>query len=160
MVCIWSLLFSFTRCISTPWIFSFAVFSSVSDLNNHSRDPLRSWGSFSLLMFPTFFEETPKWSVNFLIFPAWYVFSPIRHNQGYPLLLLGLILSGISVLLLLSGIWPPDWLFGGASRGLLIPRFSLILRVFRISRKDYFMIVKQRPGNIASCLLLFSYWYK
>ena len=34
------LMFSFTRCISTPWIFSFIGFSSVSDLDNQSRDLL------------------------------------------------------------------------------------------------------------------------
>ena len=60
------LIFIFTRCISTPWIFYFSGFSAVSDMDNHSRDPLRSWGSFSLLMSLTFLEEALKWSENFL----------------------------------------------------------------------------------------------
>ena len=36
----------FTRCFSTPWIFSFTGFSAVSYLDNRLRDPLRSEGLF------------------------------------------------------------------------------------------------------------------
>ena len=55
-----------TRCIWTPWIFAFSGFSAVSDLDNHLRDPLRSWGSLiGFFIFPTFLEEAPKWSANF-----------------------------------------------------------------------------------------------
>ena len=59
------ILFIFTKCISTPCIFSFTGFSSMSDMYIYSRDPLWSWGSFSLLMSPTFSEDSPKWSTNF-----------------------------------------------------------------------------------------------
>ena len=34
------LLFIFTRCISTPWMFAFSGFSAVSDLDIHLRDPI------------------------------------------------------------------------------------------------------------------------
>ena len=36
------LLFSFTRCISPPWIFDFNGFSAESDMETHSRDPFQS----------------------------------------------------------------------------------------------------------------------
>ena len=42
-----------TRCISTPWIFSCAGFSAVSDMNNRLGCLLCSWGSFRFLC-PTF----------------------------------------------------------------------------------------------------------
>ena len=42
------ILFIFTRCISTPWIFTFTSFSAMSDTEIYSRDPLLSCGSFFL----------------------------------------------------------------------------------------------------------------
>ena len=62
MVGFCKLLFCFTRCISTPCIFAWAVLSDVSNLDNHLRDPIRSWGSFSFSMSPTFLKGVLKWS--------------------------------------------------------------------------------------------------
>ena len=39
-------MFSFTRCISTPWIFTVSGLSAVYDLYTRSMYPLQSWGSF------------------------------------------------------------------------------------------------------------------
>ena len=60
------LIIIFTRCISTPCMFAFAVFSAMFDMDIYSRDPIRSWGSFYILMSPTFSEEPLKWLANFL----------------------------------------------------------------------------------------------
>ena len=46
--------FRFTRCIPTPWIFSFSCFWYVSYLDNLLRAPLLSWGSFDFSMSLTF----------------------------------------------------------------------------------------------------------
>ena len=77
---------SFIRCISTPRIFDFFGFSSMSNLDIYSRDPLQSWGSFSPWMFSTFLEESPKWAANLLnIFCASWHLCSVQSLQGYPL---------------------------------------------------------------------------
>ena len=127
------LLFIFTRSISTPYIVYFASFSAMSNLDNHSKDTIRSWGSSSLLMSPTFLEETPKWSANFLhcFHASWCLYS-IRHTHCSKLLLLGLIYTCPS--------------FGGLFGLFIVPKFSLFLGVFRRSRKDCFAIASDVPG--------------
>ena len=75
----------------TPWIFAFTGFSDMSNMDIYSRDPLRFWGSFSLWMSPTFSEESPKWSANFLnYFRASWRLCSVRSIRGSPLLLKGL----------------------------------------------------------------------
>ena len=61
------IIYIFTRFNSTPWIFACSGFSAVSGLDDRLRDPLRSWGSFSFSMSPTFLKRFLKWSVNLLI---------------------------------------------------------------------------------------------
>ena len=84
---------------------------------------------------------------KFLVITAWSGLSPIWHTWWYALLLLGLIFLGVSNLLSSMGLWPSDWSFGGASHGLLIPRFSLILGVFQSSQQDCFAIARNVPGS-------------
>ena len=108
--------FSFSWCISPPWIFAFAGFSAVSDLDSHLRGPLRSWGSFSCLMSPTFSEGAPKWLENFLHrFRAIWRLCYVLSLRGY------LILPPVLRLSCRSS--------GGASFWdlLIVPMFSLIL---------------------------------
>ena len=40
------IIYSFKRCISTPWIFDFDGLSDMSNMEIYSRDTLWSWGSF------------------------------------------------------------------------------------------------------------------
>ena len=114
----------------------------------------------AFLMSPTFSEEAPKWSENVLnkFRAIWRLFCPIRHARvlhscrrlWYPWWSPLLVLSSI--------IQPSDRSFGGASSGLLIvPKFSLILRVFWSYRKDCFAIATNVPGSLipeflCSCL--------
>ena len=92
---------------------------------------------------------------KFLVVPTWSGFSPIQHTWVYPILSLGLIFFGISALLSLSGLWPSDLLFGGASCRLLIPKLSLILGVFRSSRKDWFLIASNVLGYFLPAFYFF-----
>ena len=64
-----SVIFGFTRCIPTPWIFACTVFSAIYDLDIHLWALLRSFGSFDFSMFPTFLEGAPKLSAIFQSFP-------------------------------------------------------------------------------------------
>ena len=57
-------LFIFTRCIPTHWIFACTGLSAMSNLNIYLRAPLRSWGSFSFSVSPTFLEGVLKRSEN------------------------------------------------------------------------------------------------
>ena len=134
-------MFSLTRFISTPWIFSFCGFSDVSYLDNHLRDLLRSWGSFSLFMSQTFLEEAPKLSANFLVVPAWSgLICPIRNTRGYTLLSRGIWVSHRS-----SGV---DYFWGI----LTVPKFFLIWGFSRIYRKDCFAIASNVPDFLFHAL--------
>ena len=104
-------------------------------------------GTLFLLMFPTFHRRI--WRGQRIFYRAiWSLFRPLRHTRGYLLLSPGLISLGIYSLLSLSGLWPSDRLFGGASWRLLIPKFSLIIGVFRSSRKDCFTIASKVLGGL------------
>ena len=86
--------FIFTRCIPPPWIFYFAGFSAMSDLENHSREPLKYWGSFYILMSLTSSEDYPKWSSIFLnCFHASCRLCSVQYLRGYPILPPGLRVS-------------------------------------------------------------------
>ena len=104
-------------------------------------------GLVSLLMFRKISEEAPKWSANFLAVPAWAGLSPIQHTWWSPILLLGIIFLGVYALPSLLGLRPSNRLFGGTYRGLLMPRFFLIIRVFRSSWQDFFSIAIDVPGS-------------
>ena len=134
---IFPLFFSFTRCISTPWIFAFAVFSAVSDLDTRLRNSLQSWESFSLLMSQTFSEEVWKWSSNFLNrFRVSCSFCSVQYLWGYLLLLPCLCVSHHSS----SG--PYLW-------GILtVPKFSLILGVFKFLGRTASRLRSNVPGSL------------
>ena len=107
----------------------------MSEIENHSRDPLQSWGSFSLGTSPTFSEESPKWSAIFLNrFHAIRRLCSILHNRCSPLLSMGLISTRSSV--------------GGIFRISIVPRFSLLLGVFLGSQKDCFTIASVIPERL------------
>ena len=137
------ILFIFTRCISTPWIFDFSGFSSMSDMEIYLRYPLRSWGYFSLLLSPTFLEESLKWSENFLNrFRVICRICPVQSLRGSPL-------------------WSPSFLlnyrpFGGTSfcGFLIIPKFSLVLRGSLTFLEGLFCSREHVPGSL---LPAFSY---
>ena len=66
------------------------------------------------------------------------------------------IFLGNLLLVSSSVLRPSDRSFGGASSGLLIvPKFSLILRVFRSSQKDCFVISSDTPGSLFPDLIFF-----
>ena len=62
-------LFCFTM-YSTPWIFSCAGFSAVSDLDIHLRVMFRSWGPFDFSVFLAFSEGVLKLSENISVVPT------------------------------------------------------------------------------------------
>ena len=141
------LLFILTRCISKPWIPDFSVFSAMSALGNHSRYPLQSWGSFSLWMFPTFLEESTKWSENFLNAPVRsvvsvqsYLFGCFRSCRR--------VLEGITARLavFLSGgsrlSWSSSWFSGD----------------IRCSWRDWFALVSISQEVFSRTSLLFVSW--
>ena len=104
-------------------------------------------GLLSLMMFPMFSEEAPKWSVNSLVVPVWAgMIGPVQHTHRYPLLSLGMISSSISALISSPGLLFSDCLFGAASCRFLIPTFSLILGVFWSFWNDCFAIASDVPG--------------
>ena len=131
------LLCTFTRCIWTPWMFALSGFPVMSDMEFFSRDPLWSWGSFSLWMFLTFSEESPKWPANFFncFRVSWHLCS-VQSLWGYPLLPPSLQVS-----------YRPTG--GGSFWGIpIVPKFSLILGVFQSSRKNCFVIASNVPGSL------------
>ena len=143
-------------CISTPWIFPFIFLSAVSDLDNHSKDPLQSWGYFSPLISLMFSEEAPKWSANFLDIHEWAgLICPIWHTWGCFILSLGLILLGISALLSSSGLRPFNHLFGGASFGFFIPKIP-DLSGLQNSRRYCFALLSRAPGSM---IPVFCYYH-
>ena len=79
-------LFCFTR-YSTPWIFSCASLSDMSDLNIQLKAQFRSGGSFSFSMSMTFSEWVPKLSEFFSgCFRVSCLVCTIQSLWGYPLL--------------------------------------------------------------------------
>ena len=94
-----TMLFCFTMCISPPWIFTCAVLSDVSDMENLLRALLHSGGSFGCSMSPTFLEGVSKLSVDF------YQYPPRDLAWLYPLISLGVsaLVAGSST------IWPLVW---------------------------------------------------
>ena len=141
-----------TRCIWTPWIFAFSGFSAVSDLDNHLRDPLRSWGSLI-----GFFYISDIFRGGSEVVSEFFSINSARAGVCFsPSDILGGLRSfrrvwypwGSPLLVSFLGLRPSNLLFGGASSGILIvPKFPLILRVFQSSRKYCFAIVSNVPGS-------------
>ena len=98
-------------------------------------------------MSPTFRRRLRSGQVIFFR-ASWHLFCPLQHTREYPLLSPDLISLVISALLSLSGLWPSDRSFGGASRRLFFSKFSLILRIFWSPRKDCFNIASDVPGSL------------
>ena len=98
-------------------------------------------------------QSGQKIFLSFLCELAWV---PYDIHGGYPLLSLGVILSVISSLLLLSVLRTSDHSFGGASRGLFLPKFSLILGVFWSSRKDCWLRATSREVFFLPSVVLIS----
>ena len=109
----------------------------MSDMDIYSRDPLQSWGSFSLWMFPTFSEEFSKWSANFLKrFLAIWRLCSARSLRGYLLLPPGFQLNYRS-----SG---GAYLWGIS----LVPKFSLILGGSPTFSEGLFCFREHVPGSL------------
>ena len=82
----------FTRCISTPWIFSCTVFSAVSDWESLLRDLLCSWGSFFFKVFDIFVRGYEV---------ACESFQFITHNLATLSCMISLVISNIDI-----SLWP------------------------------------------------------
>ena len=116
----------------------------MSDMDIYLMDPLRSWESFSLWMSLTVSEQSPTWSANFLkrYRSSWRLCS-VQSLWGYPLF--QLVLQVYYRLSVDVSLW-------GLS---IVPKVSLILGVFRSSRKDCFAIAIGVLGRLIPCLQLF-----
>ena len=131
-----------------PWIFAFAGYSAVSDLDSHLRDPLRSWGSFvSFDVFENFRGGSKVIGKFSRCSRVSWLESHLTYSGVSALVTGSDLFPGISALLSSLVIWPSDRSFGGVSRGLLIPMLSLIIRVSRRSWQDYFAIVSNFLGS-------------
>ena len=129
-------------------VYLLLINSQTCQTMSHLRYPLRPWGSFfSFWCFRRFRRRLQSGQRMFFVVPTWTCLSPIRHTLWSPLFLMGLIILGIPALLLYLGLLPSDHSFGCASCVRLIPRFFLILGVFRSSWQEWFAIASDIPGS-------------